>query len=57
MNPVEEMKVAADLTSHEHFMGNCEGGFPLIGFEDQCRFCGATHASKCKRVTQQFWHI
>jgi hypothetical protein len=49
MNDIDEMKVAADLVAHEHFMGMCEGGFPLIAFEERCRFCGATDADRCKR--------
>jgi hypothetical protein len=50
---VDEMKIAADLTSHEHFMGTCAGGFPQIAFEDQCRFCGATGNDECKRIVER----
>lgn len=54
MDTIEEMKMAADLTAHEHFMGVCEGGFPLIAFDYECRFCGAIFDEKCKRcLTQQ----
>jgi hypothetical protein len=55
-DPVSEMKLAALLVEHEHFMGLCEGGFPLVAFEERCRFCGADHAQKCKRVTQSPAH-
>lgn len=53
MKTVEEMKVAAELASHEHFMGHCEGGFPLIAFEYECRFCGAAFDERCKRRDNQ----
>lgn len=53
MKPVEEMKVAAELTAHKHFMGLCEGGFPLIAFEYECRFCGAEFDERCKRRANQ----
>jgi hypothetical protein len=46
---VDEMKLAAELVQHEHFMGRCEGGFPLLAFVEHCSFCGATYAEKCKR--------
>lgn len=48
---VAEMALAAKLTEHEHFMGNCAGGFPLLSIQPQCRFCGADYRDKCKRVT------
>ncbi len=48
---VDEIKVAAELAGHEHFMGNCSGGMPLIAYEDQCRFCGAAWNEKCRRST------
>jgi hypothetical protein len=48
-NAVDEMKKAAEATSHENFMGFCEGGMPLVAFEDSCRFCGARRGDKCGR--------
>lgn len=48
-NTVEEMKRAAEATSHENFMGFCEGGMPLVAFEDRCRFCNAGRGDKCGR--------
>jgi hypothetical protein len=49
MNHIEEMRLAAELVQNENFMGHCEGGLPLIAFEDACRFCGAAHNEKCRR--------
>lgn len=52
MNPVEEMKLAADLISREDHIGLCAGGFPVILSQDECRFCGATYKEKCRRREQ-----
>jgi hypothetical protein len=32
-DPVDEIKVAAKLVEHEHFMGLCAGGFPLVALK------------------------
>ncbi len=47
---IEEMAIAAKLVEHEHFMGVCEGGFPLLAFADECAFCGADHTEACRRA-------
>lgn len=49
MTEIDEMKIAAKLVEHERFMGTCAGGFPLIAFEERCRFCGASSYERCKR--------
>lgn len=46
---VAEMKLAAEIASHENFMGVCEGGFPLLAFVEHCKFCGASATEKCRR--------
>jgi hypothetical protein len=57
MDQVEEMKAAAELVAHEDFMGVCEGGFPLLAFEERCRFCDATYDDKCKRAAKRSTRI
>jgi hypothetical protein len=53
LQPIEEMKLAAKIVENEHYMGDCAGGFPLIAWEKQCRFCGATFEETCKRAADR----